>query len=488
MVSARYDNRKYCKVQKDLQIIGALKLDKIELYSGIVRFSPILIGVDIILLIQFIGSCLYFYRKTGWIIDYWHGMLLFFIIIPVLIMYPFNASVFNIISVGSAYDAIEPFVDRAFLISVLGYLSIWAGRFIYPILCRYSLVIYMLRKTSYGIGCMVKNNIHNRVSLYGLCIISCVLALIIFYISFKEGYSFNPRAYFLTDDSLRPIYNFGLSIYPLSIMYLGIRLLQYNEFSTKVLFIAVIPIAFLLGTRSTLIIPISMVILFYLFKPRKIGTLFSVIASVTILIILAILLDAIRNNEYNFMPILMNTASTMFYGNNISDTRDFAWILAFWDKDYLYGKSYLAGLLSFIPRALSEYRQEWAISIYTSSLVGFDIREHAGLRAGFFGESFLNFGYIGVILLGIISGCILRYADLMIKKAVENKNNIIEGYAMSAILLNIIFSLAISVNFISFYVFLLSNIILYIFSKIIIGSIRPVERKTEKVKYSIMVT
>ena len=113
------------------------------------------------------------------------------------------------------------------------------------------------------------------------------------------------------------------------------------------------------------------------------------------------------------LPLLAfaELGNELFYGNHLSDTRDFAWVLAFWDGDYVLGKTYLAGLFSFIPRFLSEFRQEWALSLYTNRLVGFDPSLHAGLRPGLFGEVYFNFSLIGVFCLGLILGYFLRYAD-----------------------------------------------------------------------------
>ena len=108
------------------------------------------------------------------------------------------------------------------------------------------------------------------------------------------------------------------------------------------------------------------------------------------------------------------------FGNNVSDIRDFSVILENWDGEYLYGKNILAGIISFIPREYSDFRNQWNTSRYTNRIVGLG-DSHPGLRGGSFAESFLSFGYIGVFVWGIIYGFVLRCFDLILKST--NKTN-----------------------------------------------------------------
>ncbi len=162
---------------------------------------------------------------------------------------------------------------------------------------------------------------------------------------------------------------------------------------------------------------------------------------------------------------LVASLSTLFYGNHFSDTRDFAWLLAYWDGEYLYGKTYLAGFLSFMPRLFSEFRQEWGWGIFAGRLVGFDPAVHPGLRPGLFGEVFFNFGYLGVLLLGSIAGYALRYADLKMKQAVEQNQGVVRGYTGS-LAYAVASSFFMTAGFWSFYFFIFANLLLYCFYRI----------------------
>lgn len=95
----------------------------IEIFGGLLKFSPVLMCLNIILVLHFIFSWIYTYKKTGWKIDYWYFTLFLLFFVPVLLMYPFNASPLNYISVGSNYYRLVEFVDKAYLITITGYIK-----------------------------------------------------------------------------------------------------------------------------------------------------------------------------------------------------------------------------------------------------------------------------------------------------------------------------------------------------------------------------
>ncbi|APS29389.1 hypothetical protein NC16_06490 [Pectobacterium brasiliense] len=135
-------------------------------------------------------------------------------------------------------------------------------------------------------------------------------------------------------------------------------------------------------------------------------------------IFIAMVLDIFRSGQglEGFNYFWVNIA----FGNSFSDLRDFAWVYSYWDREYLMGKTQLAGLLAFVPSSISDFRQDWNIGRWTASLVGFDPNIHPGLRMGFFGESYFNFGYLGVFLFGLVSGGILGRQDKILEKIKRN--------------------------------------------------------------------
>ncbi len=93
-----------------------------------------------------------------------------------------------------------------------------------------------------------------------------------------------------------------------------------------------------------------------------------------------------------------------YLGDNIIDMRDGAWVLSQWDFQPLLGRTYLGGALSMLPSGLFPQKKQWHLGLTGVRIVGLPDDAHFGLRITFFGESFLNFGWAGVVLLGVILG------------------------------------------------------------------------------------
>ncbi|HEX2582511.1 MAG TPA: hypothetical protein VHL30_00145, partial [Chlamydiales bacterium] len=80
--------------------------EKVELFDGAVRCSPFWLLVDCIALVHFLGAWISSIRTTGWKIDFFYLILLQCFIVPILLIYPFNASLQNSATIG-----ISPFLQ-----------------------------------------------------------------------------------------------------------------------------------------------------------------------------------------------------------------------------------------------------------------------------------------------------------------------------------------------------------------------------------------
>ena len=102
------------------------------------------------------------------------------------------------------------------------------------------------------------------------------------------------------------------------------------------------------------------------------------------------------------------------YGNTFSDIRDGAYVLRgyknIFKSDLLFGKTYLAGLLTFMPSKILAFKNTWLYGNFTTHYL-FGWVGHNGLRGGNVLEAFLNFGFVGVIIFSIIQGWILGYLE-----------------------------------------------------------------------------
>ncbi len=441
-----------------------------DFFSGVMRFSPILMAVNLMYLIYFIWSWRRTYLKTGWKIDYWHFTMLMSFVIPVLIMYPFNASEGNILSMGSHYYVVEPYINIAYLITLLGFTGMILGRYIFDTFGLNTPFIIIKIMTD-PIERMIRYNIKKAFGLRLFALVLLLLMIILFIFQIKYGVIVNVRAFFLENPAYRPIYNFIISLYSIIFVFLFIRYLSFKNKTELTFMITLVLFSLFLGTRGVVFGTILSAYLIYIFSIKGNIKLYKMIIIGFIIMTLALYLGFIRDGNYNFKEFLLNIGILIFYGNNFSDTRDFAWILAYWDYEYVLGKTYLAGLISFIPASLSEYREIWGLGRYTNTYVGFDSSLHAGLRPGIFGEVFFNFGVAGVFILGIISGYLLRYADIRLKRSVTQHNNIIEGYS-KVYIFTFISHFFITAGFFSFYVFLFVMIAMYLTNLIIYGIIK----------------
>jgi oligosaccharide repeat unit polymerase len=440
--------------------------ENIELFDRALCFTPIWALVDIFLIFHFFFSWYRSVKRTKWKIDFWYLTLSIALFPSLLLLYPFNGSIYNnIFTMGFQYR-ILPYVDLAFAISVLGYLSIWGGRYLFDY-TRGNFPLIIAFQLTRPICQIVENNIKSRRAYLFVILTAFFFGVAILGIQFKEGCFFNARGLFLKEPLLRPLFNITVSILPIATSFLALRYIQFKE--KKCLIFAFVLLLFTLffGVRSLFLNGILFLLTQGLFYRKGQCSFVKLVGIGFCLFFIAVLLGNLREGEdFSLQNALTALLFKFFYGNNFSDTRDFAWVLAFWDEEYVYGKTYLAALISFIPRVYSSMREEWSISMYTNSLTGFDSDVMPGLRPGMFGEAFLNFSYPGVIVFGLLFGFALRYADLKIKEHVMKSNDIIKGYSCLFIFI-LLSHLSVSASMWSFYIFLFINLAAFLFRNVL---------------------
>jgi hypothetical protein len=173
---------------------------------------------------------------------------------------------------------------------------------------------------------------------------------------------------------------------------------------------------------------------------------------VTVVTIFAFYLGSVRSGEYSFTAFLPKFFFLLFFGDNFSDLRDFAWVYTNWDHVPWAGKTYLAAVLSFVPRFASQFRDTWGMGVATASTVGFDPQVHPGLRPGAFGESYFNFGLLGVIAIGLMLGIVLRKVDTDVKVALASSRLPMTRAFASTALLSVALTMTITAEFSGLYV------------------------------------
>ena len=237
---------------------------------------------------------------------------------------------------------------------------------------------------------------------------------------------FNEGRGFFYRQSYSPIYQ-GLDELLLSYgLYYGLRYVYYR----KSLFYLIVTVMTLLftGNRGPVVVSVlAPLIIFHLYHlpqteknekmiQKGVGHIlskktlfgFSKLLQVTflflILLAVGLALSAIRAGKETSIEQIIQE---LFYGNTFSDIRDGTMILIRFDKKFyntfLWGKTYLAGLISFIPSYLSEFRSTWSSGRFTAyTLFGYET--HFGIRGGNSMEAYLNFGLPGVAITSVIEG------------------------------------------------------------------------------------
>lgn len=181
-------------------------------------------------------------------------------------------------------------------------------------------------------------------------------------------------------------------------------------------------VCLLTGRRQIIIMDIAFTfVVYYLYKKNKRRTskkiLFKALKYVIPLIALGLIIQNIRGGVSSTFSLLED----FIYGNTFCDVRDGGFILYGYSKKYgsaiLYGKTYLAGLLSFIPSSISAFRAKWNWGAFSTNTL-FGWQNHPGFRGGIGMEGYLNFGYFGAIIFPALAGCVFGSLEKYFKQNV----------------------------------------------------------------------
>ena len=215
---------------------------------------------------------------------------------------------------------------------------------------------------------------------------------------------FEGRQFSFENTSLRP----AINLYSVILPTITLSLLVYGFGHNRFFVFAGLMcsgLGLMIGTRGasieTLFIFVVCLIIAYRYKNLAAFTL-SIAGFVTVAIVIGILRSTADGD--NSVDILQTVSFQIFFGNNFSDFRDYAWILSGFDGRLYHGMTYLAGYMALVPSFISEFRNDFRMGIITSTLAGLDPQFHAGLRPTLFGEAYLNFGISGVVFIATLFG------------------------------------------------------------------------------------
>ena len=346
-------------------------------------------------------------------------VVVFWFLLPVLIQYPFTFSPLNAVSTGiSGFEAYWPQVDRALRITLAG-------------IAAFALALGVAsRRPRPNAPTTFIARALSAWSHPGLLWASAlaVTALLGFLAAADLVGAGGMRARAMEAPGLRPIYNVFATILPVLIAVVLLSASERRRPALWVLAAALVLAALSTGTRGVVfggIMSFGLTVLGYraLRRELPLRRLLAYVPIALVILFLAFYLGDVRAGQYNILRTAAGVGAHLFYGNNFSDLRDFAWLLGYWDGEWLGGRTQLAGLLGFIPAMLSPFRTHWGWGRVSTDIVGLGTREidtvHGGLRPGTFGELYLNFGIVAVVIGGLVLGYVAARLYAATRHAVE---------------------------------------------------------------------
>jgi len=326
-------------------------------------------------------------------------VLLWVFFLPIILQYPFTFSPVNILSVGiGSYQSYRNFIDPALLISLLGMAAFLVG------------LALPVRRTSFSPASAIATGLERLCQPAWLVAFSCFILLL--YLVLLVGGLFGAggvRGAAQMSPLLRPLYNVAHTILPLTTALTLLLGLQGRRIGILLLSVTNLALGLLTGARSVVIGGIlfyGLAVLGYesMRRTLSVASVLKLVPLAGLLLILALYIGDVREGQYNILLTVATTGAKLFYGNNFSDLRDFAWVRSYWNGELYGGKTEIAGLLAFVPTALLPFRGEWNWGVITTTLVGLNPEVTPGLRAGIFGEPYFNFGLAGVVVAGLFYG------------------------------------------------------------------------------------
>jgi oligosaccharide repeat unit polymerase len=389
--------------------------------------------------------------RHGYRIDIWHTQLFFICVMPNMIMLPFSKNELNFPIVGQDFLGIVAGLPKIFLVTLVGYLAMLIGGSLWRFHLGFGTKKVTERILDILPQCSMMVMSSRGVLVFQAALCFSLQALLIGFYFSRNGFGFDLRQFTFAHPVFRPI---ALLISGYSIFVGSHCFARYMETKERVLLLSTLLLTFGLiffGARSNILTIYFSVLLCYLIQLRtKVGLL-----KLTVWIggigLLGLYLGVVRSGGYSISKFFGLLAMLLFYGNTFSDLRDFAWVYADWNHHFWFGKTYLAALAAFVPRFASQFRDQWGLGAATALTVGFDPHVHPGLRPGSFGESFLNFGVPGVIVIGIILGSISRRVDIDVKRALTSSHPSMMTAFSSISLLGVVGTLAVSAGFSGLY-------------------------------------
>lgn len=408
--------------------------------------------LDALAILSFAVSYYLTCYRRGYRVDIWHSQLFVGIVLPNMFMLPFCRSELNYPVLGRDFPAVVAVLPDIFLISLVGYFAILVGGLVWRIHIGLGTRKLAIKLLDILPQCsMMLMSSRNLLVFQALLCLVLQAGILILYFG-QSGFGFDLRSYTFAHPALRPV---ALIISNYSIIIASHSLARYVDKKEKALLACTLLLSLGLvffGARSNILSIYVSVLLCYLIRLRTRISLLKLTLIISAILLIGLYLGNVRSGQYSLSSFFTLLAAALLYGNNFSDLRDFAWVDALWNHQLWMGKTYLAALMAFVPRFASEFRDTWGTGAATATTLGLDPHVHPGVRPGYFGEGYFNFGLLGVMVVGILIGIIWRRIDIDVKRALTGPHPSMRKAFASTMLLGVAGLVAISANSSGFFV------------------------------------
>jgi oligosaccharide repeat unit polymerase len=414
----------------------------------------VLYAIDLAAIASFLVSYYLTCYRRGYRIDFWHLSIFLTCVLPGFLMLPFSRSELNAPIVGQDFPMVVEAIPDVFLITLLGYFAILVGGGLWRLRAGAG-----IRKTAMQVIEVLPRCSRMLMSSPGLLVFQSLIcisfqALVLAIYFAQNGFGFDLRAFTFANPTLRPV---AVAVSSYSVIIGSHCLARYVEKKERLLLACVGFLALGLvffGSRASLFSICLNIFICHFIRQRRRTSLFRLVAIGGVLVATAFYLGSARAGDYSLADFFTAFALILLYGNNFSDLRDFAWVYARWDHVLWAGKTYLVAVTAFVPRFASQFRDTWGLGVVTAATLGLDPHVHPGVRPGYFGESFFNFGVVGVIAVGLGMGIIFRRVDIDVKRNLAGPRPSMMNAFASTAPLSLAGCLAVSANLSSLYVVL----------------------------------
>jgi len=347
------------------------------------------------------------YKKDG-ILSLDTYLVARFLYVPLVVMFPLALSPLNVYATADLQYMTR--IYPAFYISLLGIVCVGVG------------ALYAKRMPIKlpGMG-LVTSSLHKFWLTRSGAKFACAIGFLLVISSLLMGFRFgHGREMAMADIENRPLMNLVQTLLPfLSTLVLTFAYIKRSKLY-YVLGGSLIICGLLTGTRHAAMEGFITFMAACLIVSRARGwrSILAVASSLTFMILVAELIGFMRMGFNNLTMLILPV--DFFYGNNLSDLRDFAWVFSGWNGHLLAGKTMLAGYLSFIPSSMMAFRREAGWGRFSTVSAGLNPETHPGLRPGIFGEAYFNFGILGVVIAGVCYGYVVYRLYSLASEAIRS--------------------------------------------------------------------